>query len=409
MAKLRVQFSNNASSQLAAGVGAGDVTLALLGGSGAEFPSINPANDEWFPVTLYDDSNNVEIVHVTARTGDTLTVARGQEGTVARGWLAGTKLDHRITAEAVGSKADRAAPALTGPVNVTGELNVDGTAMADLFSGPLNGNTTGTHTGPVVGNVTGNVTGTAGGLSAVLGLDKGGTGGADAATARTNLGLSALATAATVALGSQVSGALPVVNGGTGATTALQARANLGLSALATAAAVDLPSQTSGILPVARGGIGVGDPSGYAKGNGTTLVWSPTIPAADISGLAASATTNTTDAANIATGILAAARMGIESSIGASGYYKLPGGLTIQWGRVDSGSTAEGASAVVFPTPFPSACHAVMATALNVALSNSQDVHIQSGTPTTTGVSFYRQAKGTISQAISFYWVAIGV
>ena len=57
-------------------------------------------------------------------------------------------------------------------------------------------------------------------LDNVVPIARGGTAAADAATARTNLGLGTVA----------VESVLPIAKGGTGATTAVQARANLGLT-----------------------------------------------------------------------------------------------------------------------------------------------------------------------------------
>lgn len=64
-------------------------SIVLSAGNGAELPA--PATDGEFNLVWYNDTDfkdpaddpNVEIVRVTARTTDTLTVTRGQEGIAA--------------------------------------------------------------------------------------------------------------------------------------------------------------------------------------------------------------------------------------------------------------------------------------------------------------------------------------
>ena len=60
------------------------------------FPDISSV-DDYFNVTLTDSAKHIEIVTVTARTGDTFTVMRGMENTTARAWLASDILELRIT------------------------------------------------------------------------------------------------------------------------------------------------------------------------------------------------------------------------------------------------------------------------------------------------------------------------
>ena len=91
-----IQFSNNATSALASGITAIATSLTVTTGEGALFPSITPP--DYFMVTLVDTSGNKEIVKVTARSTDTLTIVREQEGTTGRIFATGSVVSNRITA-----------------------------------------------------------------------------------------------------------------------------------------------------------------------------------------------------------------------------------------------------------------------------------------------------------------------
>jgi len=108
---------------------------------------------------------------------------------------------------------------------------------ADIFVGTLHSTgvlaTNATITN-IAGTLTGTVIGNASNVNGIVAVTNGGTGGGDANTARTNLGLGTIATqnANNVSItGGSISltTALAIASGGTGATTAQQARANLGL------------------------------------------------------------------------------------------------------------------------------------------------------------------------------------
>jgi hypothetical protein len=80
---------NFAKGTLSTGISAGATSIVLSTGDGAKFPA--PATDGAFNAVVWDsttypdpaDDPNVEIVRVTARTSDTLTVTRAQESTTA--------------------------------------------------------------------------------------------------------------------------------------------------------------------------------------------------------------------------------------------------------------------------------------------------------------------------------------
>jgi hypothetical protein len=94
-------FANNAYSSLAANASNATTTLTLATGTGARFPL--PTGGNYFLLTLVGLDSNAnesswEIVKVTARSTDTLTVVRAQESTTAVAWNTGTRVESRATA-----------------------------------------------------------------------------------------------------------------------------------------------------------------------------------------------------------------------------------------------------------------------------------------------------------------------
>jgi hypothetical protein len=82
-------YSDFNQTTLAAGIGPSATSITLAPGSGAAFPA--PAAGQQFALTLNDalTRNVFEVVYCTARSGDTLTVLRAQEGTSAQSWVIG--------------------------------------------------------------------------------------------------------------------------------------------------------------------------------------------------------------------------------------------------------------------------------------------------------------------------------
>ena len=101
-------FANNAYSALGSSILIGATSLTLASGTGSRFPT--PSGGDYFLLTLADTSGGSEsaweIVKVTARSVDTLTIERAQEGTTARAWASGVPVDLRLTAGAVVSSAN---------------------------------------------------------------------------------------------------------------------------------------------------------------------------------------------------------------------------------------------------------------------------------------------------------------
>lgn len=94
---LEIIFKNNAVSTLLAGITNVATSVSTQAGHGnARFSA--PGAGQIAKVTLYNNAGAKEIVHCTGRTGDTLTIARGQEGTTALAWNAGDGIEERPTA-----------------------------------------------------------------------------------------------------------------------------------------------------------------------------------------------------------------------------------------------------------------------------------------------------------------------
>lgn len=81
-------FANNAQTTLAGSIGPSTTTLNVQAGGGALFP--NPSPGQGFAASLTDAATGLlrEVVLVTQRSGDTMTVVRGQEGFTPISWSA---------------------------------------------------------------------------------------------------------------------------------------------------------------------------------------------------------------------------------------------------------------------------------------------------------------------------------
>jgi hypothetical protein len=88
-------FTNNAATTLASGVLIGATSLTVAAGTGAEFPTLT--GSEYFYCTIANNAGSVEIIKVTARSTDTFTIVRGQDGTSAAAWASGDKVELRLT------------------------------------------------------------------------------------------------------------------------------------------------------------------------------------------------------------------------------------------------------------------------------------------------------------------------
>lgn len=118
---MALRIRNNARSALSVSISATANILSVTAGHGARFPAV-PAGD-WYPVAIEDASGNIEYVRVTGRTGDVLTILRGQGGTQPRAFSSGAAVELRMTVEAYGVMVQSGA---TGP---SGVITIDDTVV----------------------------------------------------------------------------------------------------------------------------------------------------------------------------------------------------------------------------------------------------------------------------------------
>ncbi|MEQ1494503.1 MAG: hypothetical protein ABL912_01915 [Novosphingobium sp.] len=86
------QYANNASTTLSGAILSTDTTVSVIDGS--VFPS--PTGTRFFWVTFADGAT-IEIAKCTSRSGNTLTVSRGEQGTTASGFASGASVELRWT------------------------------------------------------------------------------------------------------------------------------------------------------------------------------------------------------------------------------------------------------------------------------------------------------------------------
>jgi hypothetical protein len=88
---MAIVFQNNARTTLASGINSSATSITVTDGS--VLPS--PTGGDFFYCT-FDDGTNNEIVKVTARSGNTLTVVRAQDDTTARSFVTGDLAELRL-------------------------------------------------------------------------------------------------------------------------------------------------------------------------------------------------------------------------------------------------------------------------------------------------------------------------
>ena len=103
---MSVLFSNNASTTLSAGVG--DSATSITVADGSVFPAISGSDYAYLTLEVDSDPTLKEIVKCTARSGNTLTIVRAQDGTSARTFSTADKCELRLTAAGLSDVATQA-------------------------------------------------------------------------------------------------------------------------------------------------------------------------------------------------------------------------------------------------------------------------------------------------------------
>lgn len=135
-------FTNNARSVLVSGITAADTSLTIDAGAAYLFPTANTGlaavsrDTNWFKLTLQNTLGDTEIIYVRTRADGSAAMSnilRGQEGTIARDFLAGSIASLRVTAQDFNVVADKAASGansdITSLTGLTVPLFATGTRM----------------------------------------------------------------------------------------------------------------------------------------------------------------------------------------------------------------------------------------------------------------------------------------
>lgn len=101
---MSIKLTNNASTTVPLAVTSTQTSLTVTTGTGVLFPILGAG--DYFYATIQDVNDHFEIVKVTARTDDVMTIVRAQENTLAIPFAANSRFELRVTVENILSKFD---------------------------------------------------------------------------------------------------------------------------------------------------------------------------------------------------------------------------------------------------------------------------------------------------------------
>ena len=94
---MAIKLKNNAAGVLTTSISASDTGVTLAAGQGDTFPTM--VSGDYFYATIENTDGSYEVVKVIARSGDGMTIVRGQEGTATNGFAVGARFAMRVTVQ----------------------------------------------------------------------------------------------------------------------------------------------------------------------------------------------------------------------------------------------------------------------------------------------------------------------
>jgi hypothetical protein len=361
-------FANNATTTLASVLSDSATSCDVASGTGALFPS--PTGGSYFMMTFTDTATGLinEIVKVTARTSDTMTIVRAQEGTVAVAWGIGDAAANLWTAGQAGTLVQQA------------ELQAQATNYA-ADSGTKNAAVITLSPVPTLASLVG----------APIRVKKMGT---------TNDGA--------ITLNVNALGALPITDVTGAAVGAGLLTGGVIFEVIYNGTSFTLMSTPSVFAP---GGDAGGDLDGTYPNPVIKDGAVSNVKLDDMATLTAKAnlTGGTTAPSDVTMAALLAALGSGSSLLANPGYVTLPGGLIIQFGRYTTPVAPNNSFTVTFPIPFPTAIINVVGSGdWGGGGGGGQLCLCTPWTLTTADFKMYIYDISGSGNIPGFYWIAVG-
>jgi hypothetical protein len=115
---MTVRFTNRASALLVSPLPTGGHDAVVEAGKGDLYPDVS--GGDFAVLMLTNLTGGSEIVHMTGKAGDHLTVVRAQEGTAEVPWDTGARIELRVTAGVLDTFLQTTGGVMTGAIDMDG-------------------------------------------------------------------------------------------------------------------------------------------------------------------------------------------------------------------------------------------------------------------------------------------------